>query len=68
MPTSASVALHTLADRLDQQPNRPADVFDIRGWARSAGLSGDWTNLLPHPDGATHSEYAARLRTLAGGC
>lgn len=68
MPTSASVALHTLADRLDQQPNRPADVFDIRGWARSAGLTGDWLEILPPPAGAHHSTYAVRLRTLAGGC
>jgi hypothetical protein len=63
---SARALLLALADRLDQQPNRPADVFDIRGWARSAGFTSDWLGFLPPPAGATHSEYAARLRALAG--
>ena len=59
--------LLALADRLDQQPNRPADVHTVRGWARAAGFPGDWVGILPYPDGATHSEYATRLRALAGG-
>ena len=59
--------LHALADRLDQQPNRPADLFDSRGYARSLGLPNDWADLLPDPNGAHHSEYAARLRAIAGG-
>ena len=63
---TARALLLALADRLDQQPNRPADVFDIRGWARSAGFTTEWLELLPHPGGATHSEYATRLRNLAG--
>ena len=62
---TAHTALHTLADRLDQQPNRPADIHTVRGWARAAGLPADWLSILPTPDGATHSEYAARLRALA---
>ncbi|MEH0417847.1 hypothetical protein [Streptomyces sp. B21-083] len=61
-----AAALHALADRLDQQPNRPADIHDSRGYARAHGLTGDWAHLLPDPDGASHSEYATRLRTIAG--
>jgi hypothetical protein len=46
-------------------------VPDLHGWIIQqidrAGrwLAGDWIDLLPPPGGAHHSEYAARLRTLA---
>ncbi|MEU5596641.1 hypothetical protein [Streptomyces sp. NPDC020298] len=58
--------LAALADQLDTQPNRPVDLPTIRGKARALGLPGDWLTLLPNPAGAHHSEYATRLRTLAG--
>lgn len=58
--------LLTLADQLDTQPNRQADLPTIRGRARHLGLAGDWVDLLPQPDGAHHSEYATRLRAIAG--
>ncbi|MFF3928589.1 hypothetical protein [Streptomyces hirsutus] len=58
-------ALLALADRLDTQPSRSADIYTVRGWARSAGLTSDWVDLLPHPAGAHHSAYATRLRALA---
>lgn len=61
-----AAALTTLADQLDLQPNRPADLPTIRSRARTLGLTDDWTSLLPSPGGAHHSEYATRLRTLAG--
>ena len=64
---SALDTLHRLAARLEQQPSRPADVFDVRGYARGLGLAGDWLDLLPPTDGATHYEYAARLREIAAG-
>lgn len=66
MTTTAAVLL-ALAGRLDTQPNRQADLRTIRGYARSLGLPSDWTDLLPPTGGAHHAEYAARLRTLAGG-
>ncbi|WP_073946502.1 hypothetical protein [Streptomyces kebangsaanensis] len=59
--------LLALADRLDLQPNRLADLHAIRGRARHLGLTGEWADLLPEPDGAHCAEYATRLRTLAGG-
>ena len=64
--TTADV-LHALADQLDAQPNRPCDMPAIRGQARALGLTDEWIGVLPYPDGAHHSEYAARLRDLAGG-
>ncbi|MFJ8345071.1 hypothetical protein ACIQ9J_01580 [Streptomyces sp. NPDC094153] len=65
---SATAVLLALADRLDTQPNRQADLRTIRGWARRLGLTSDWVGILPPPNGAHHAEYASRLRTLAGGC
>lgn len=62
-----ATVLHQLADRLDQQPNRPADRRTIRGYARALGLTDDMVDLIPDPDGAHHSAYATRLRALAGG-
>lgn len=61
-----TTAFHKLADRLDIRPNRPADIHTIRGHARTLGLTGDLLDLLPATNGATHSQYAARLRHLAG--
>ncbi|MFF7142287.1 hypothetical protein ACFZB5_13695 [Streptomyces nodosus] len=66
MPTTAD-ALLALADQLDQRPNQPAHLPSIRGRARYLGLTSDWVDLLPPTDGAAHSQYAARLRALAGG-
>ena len=65
--TTTTAVLHTLADHLDQQPNRVCDMPAIRGKARALGLTDEWIGVLPYPDGAHHSEYANRLRTLAGG-
>ncbi|WP_394434534.1 hypothetical protein [Streptomyces sp. SGAir0957] len=66
-PQGVAAALHRLADRLDTQPNRPAAIYVIRGYGRAYGLTSDWLDLLPTPDGAPHSEYATRLREIAGG-
>jgi hypothetical protein len=67
-PVSARALLLALADRLDTRPSRPTDIHTVRGWARRLGLTSDWVGILPPPDGAHHSAYAHRLRTLAGGC
>lgn len=64
---TVQAALTALADRLNEQPNRLADLHTIRGIARADGVTGDWIDLLPPTGGAHHSEYAARLHTLAGG-
>lgn len=62
----ARALLLALADRLDQQPTQPADILNIRDWARFYGATPDQLTHLPHPpDGATHADYAARLRHLA---
>ena len=60
-----STTLHAIADHLDLQPNRPADMARIRVRARMLGLPTDWINLLPHPDGTHQSAYADRLRAIA---
>ncbi|MFE9921582.1 hypothetical protein ACFYQA_08365 [Streptomyces sp. NPDC005774] len=65
-PASTRTALLALADRLDTRPNRPVDIYTVRGWARRLGLTSDWVDVLPPPAGAHHSAYATRLRTLAG--
>lgn len=56
-----------LANALDTQPNKVVDLHTVRGYARKVGVQADWLDLLPDPAGAHHSEYAARLRDLAGG-
>jgi hypothetical protein len=61
-----ATALHHLADRLNREPNRTTDLHRVRGWARALGLTADWLAWLPAPGGATQSEYATRLRRLAG--
>jgi hypothetical protein len=65
---SVHALLHTLANHLDLEPNRPVDIHQVRGRARWLGATTDWAQLLPAPDteDTPHSEYAARLREIAG--
>ncbi|MEU6535538.1 hypothetical protein [Streptomyces sp. NPDC047000] len=60
-----SAIFHALADYLDLQPSRPADISRIRVRARMFGLTTDWISLLPTPGDTHQSAYAHRLRAIA---
>ncbi|MFD5656947.1 hypothetical protein, partial [Streptomyces hirsutus] len=64
---TARTVLVALADRLDTQPSRPVDLHVVRGWARSAGLTGDWVGILPPPAGAHPNRYGPPLSAPARG-